>query len=213
MRILTWSATALGVAALSGAAHASPIIYTSQTRSVEATATVGAVTDSDSDSAVDFAPFPSGVFAQVALAGDTAMASASTSSSLDSMALSASGNANASLQGDPASASSRSSFLIEFTLDSGNIFDLAVGATNSTWSITGPSGILYQTGDEDLELFALFLEAGDYIFNFESTAEVDSSGGLPVASGSWSVVLVLVPAPGFPMIAGMAALAATRRRR
>lgn len=213
MRNVLWAASALGAAAVTGAAHASPILYTSQTRTVEASATIGATTDSDSDTAIDFGPFPATVFAEVNVGNDEAFASASTASSLDPMALSASGSVNAVRFGSPASAFARSFFEIEFTLETGDLFDLAVGATNSTWSITGPGGTLYQTGEEDLDLTNLFLPAGDYIFSFETIAEVDSAEGTLVSTGSWSVVLVLVPAPGIPTIAGMAALVAMRRRR
>lgn len=206
------AAAALFAAATTGVAHAS-IMFTSQMRSVEATATIGATTDSDSDTAMDFGPFPAVANAEVTVGNDTTFASASASSVLEAFVLSASGSANAARQGSPSSASARSLFIVEFTLAEAGLFDLSVGATNTVWSITGPGGTLYQTGDEDLDVPNLALGVGDYTISFDTTASVDSGEGTQIATGSWSIALTLVPAPGIPSLAGMAALVAMRRRR
>lgn len=213
MRELLWVPAALCAAAFTGSASASIINYTSQIRSVEAMADVDGTMDDDSDSAVDFGPFPANAFAEVTIDMDEAIASASTSSSLDPLALGASGSVNASRTGESSSAEASSLLIVEFTLDDPELFDIAIGTTNTDWFISGPSGIIYDGGDTDLNLVNVPFEAGDYTVSFQTTASVDSEEGSQVDTGSWSVALTLVPAPGIPCLAGLAACVAMRRRR
>ena len=216
----------MGAALVACPAGAATLTYTSQSRTVSATANVDTL-DSHSLSAPSFGPFDASVSASAfsAITTRTNSASSEQHSRLYPQSVGMTGSVSAVdnvPNGFSGSASSSSSLSTAFTLDASSpyTFDLTTAITappadtSYQYMLTGPSGTVFTGSGQfvtPITPLSGTLFAGNYTLNLQFVANVGTPGVF-TSAGTYNAVLG-VPEPTTAAFAGVIGLALRRRRR
>lgn len=185
--------------------------FTGQIRSItaNASAALGAITDTHSLSAPDFAPFNASVDASATdpQFGAMGFGHANQNSTLDPLHIAAQGGWSGGRNGMGAGGGGSCTFEVFFTLDVASAYTLMAFPAANGYFFSGPNGF----GISDPGSFSGVLEAGDYSLQ----AFASGFAGFPPSGDAFFIDLTIVPAPSsaalLPIVAAAAAIRSRRR--